>query len=88
MRHRAIVRMLAARMPSELKVMRARQMLESEQEFLGVDEAACPACAGTGWLSRRRLERCPVCCGFREVPVGLADWFRAQTLWIKARRSL
>ncbi len=79
MRDRMVVRTLAAQVPSELKVMRARQMLESEQEFLGVDEVACPGCGGTGWLSRRRLERCPLCCGFREVPVRLADWFRAQT---------
>jgi hypothetical protein len=79
MRDRWFVRRLAARVPAALKVMRARQMLESEQESLGIDEVACPACEGTGWLSRRRLERCPICCGFREVPAGLADWFRAQT---------
>ena len=79
MRDRAVVRTLAALVPADLRLMRARQMLESEQEFLGVDEVACPGCEGTGWLSRRRLERCPLCCGFREVPVGLADWFRAQT---------
>jgi hypothetical protein len=79
MRDRALVRDLAARVPRDLRLMRARQMLESEQECLGVDEVACPGCEGTGWLSRRRLERCPLCCGFREVPTGLADWFRAQT---------
>ncbi len=79
MRDRAIVRELAARVPADLRRMRARQMLESEQEFLGTDEVACPGCGGTGWLSRRRLERCPLCYGFREVPVGLAEWFRALT---------
>lgn len=79
MRKRMLVCMLAARVPADLRVMRARQMLESEQEFLGVDEVACPGCDGTGWMNRRRLERCPLCCGFREVPARLADWFRAQT---------
>jgi hypothetical protein len=79
MRDRAVVRELAARVPRGLRLTRARQMIETEQEFLGVDEVACPGCAGTGWLSRRRLERCPLCCGFREVPTSLADWYRAQT---------
>ena len=78
MRERMIVRMIAAQIPAELRQMRARMMLESEHEFLGVDEVPCPACAGSGWLSRRLLERCPVCCGFRQVPVGLADWYRSR----------
>jgi hypothetical protein len=73
------VRTIAAAIPHELKEMRGRMMLESEQEFLGVDEVACPACGGSGWLNLRRLERCPVCCGFCEVPEGLANWYRAKT---------
>ena len=79
MRQRVFVRMIAAQVPAGLRAMRGRMMLETVHEFLGVDEVPCPACAGSGWLSRRRLERCPLCCGFREVPVGLADWFRVQT---------
>lgn len=79
MRDRAIVRKLAARVPADLRRMRARQMLESEQESLGVDDVPCPGCGGTGWLNRRDLERCPLCCGFQEVPEGLAEWFRALT---------
>ena len=78
MRQRVFVRMIAAQVPAGLRAMRGRMMLQSVHEFLGVDEVPCPACAGSGWLSRRRLERCPLCCGFREVPVGLADWFRVQ----------
>lgn len=78
MRQRVFVRMIAAQVPARLRAMRGRMMLQSVHEFLGVDEVPCPACAGSGWLSRRRLERCPLCCGFREVPVGLADWFRVQ----------
>jgi hypothetical protein len=53
-------------------------MLESLSEILGVEETGCPACRATGWLDRRRLESCPVCCGFREVPETLAQWFRIE----------
>ncbi len=73
---RRAVLAVARRLPPELKELRAKLMLEPLCESLGVEEVACPACRGTGWLSELRLERCPVCCGFREVPRGLSDWFR------------
>jgi len=75
---RQAVYAIAAAIPADLRSLRGRMMLESENEFIGVDEVPCPACDGDGWLSRRRLERCPVCVGFCDVPEGLADWFRAQ----------
>ena len=40
-----------------------------------MEEVACPACGGTGWLERSALRSCPLCLGFREVPDRLAEWF-------------
>jgi hypothetical protein len=75
---------LAHRIPGRLRDLRGRMMLEGVCESLGVDEVTCPACDGTGWLSRAFLSPCPVCCGFREVPDGLADWFRAQRAAVRS----
>ena len=69
------IRTIAAGMPRSLKALRAKLMFERCAETLGVDEVICPACRGEGLLDDTRLERCPVCCGFGEVPEGLADWF-------------
>jgi len=74
---RASVWLAARHMPKPLRALRARVMLEGLADALGVEEVSCPACAGTGWLDRRRLEPCPICGGFREVPGPLADWFDA-----------
>jgi hypothetical protein len=78
MSHRDAVRKLARRMPRRLRELRGKLMLESQCAYLGVEEVECPACGGDGWLDRRGLEYCPICCGFREVPDSLADWFRAR----------
>ena len=71
-------RTIARRLPGDMRALRSRMMLESVCETIGVEEVRCPACGGTGWLDRRRLEDCPLCCGFQEVPRSLADWFRNQ----------
>jgi len=81
------VRRIAGRIPRELRGLRSRLMLEDFNEQLGVVEVTCPACNGSGWLDRPRLEYCPVCCGFQEVPVRLADWFRCMLAAIQAERS-
>ncbi len=73
-----LVRLVAARIPQELKELRGKMMLESLAETLGVQEVRCPACGSSGWLDREALEACPVCAGFLEVPDRLADWFKAQ----------
>jgi len=73
---RRTVRALSRELPRELKELRAKLMFEPLRESLGVEEVACPACRATGWLHEGRFERCPICCGFREVPRSLADWFR------------
>lgn len=75
---RSVVRQIARRIPPDLKQLRGKLMLETLCKALGVEEVCCPACAGTGWLNRRALERCPLCCGFQEVPERLADWFTCQ----------
>jgi hypothetical protein len=69
---------MADEMPRELKELRAKAMLESECEYLGVADVTCPICLGSGYLDRAAFEFCPVCCGFREVPEGVADWVRAR----------
>ncbi len=74
--NRRLVRRLAARVPRDLLRLRGQLMLELVYESLGVEEVRCPACGGSGWLDRRALEYCPICCGFQEVPDRLADWFR------------
>ncbi|NLW50643.1 MAG: hypothetical protein GXY85_07325 [Candidatus Brocadiaceae bacterium] len=71
---------IAAAVPSDLRVLRAKLMLEPLCEALGVEETACPLCGGSGWVEREALRRCPLCLGFREVPVPLADWFDARLL--------
>ena len=78
MDRRNLVRGLAGSMPADLRSLRGKLMLEAFAEVLGVVEVECPACRATGWLDRRRLEVCPICCGFREVPDRLADWFRKE----------
>ncbi len=78
MDRRRLVRSLAVSIPADLRSLRGKVMLESLCEVLGVEETGCPACRGTGWLDRRRLESCPICCGFREVPEALAQWFRIE----------
>ena len=78
MRGSGLIRRIAARMPAQLRELRAKLMLDVVCESLGVEEVACPACKGTGRLKGRALERCPVCCGFQEVPDRLADWFNAR----------
>jgi hypothetical protein len=78
MSRRQVVRNIAREMPADLKELRGKLMIEVLCATLGVEEVACPACNGSGWLDRRSLERCPVCCGFLEVPDRLAEWFRAE----------
>jgi hypothetical protein len=77
------VRQIARRMPRALKAVRGRMMLEGAPEMPCTEDVSCPACDGTGWLVLSSLEHCPVCCGFREVPELVADWFKCQ-----ARRAL
>lgn len=76
---------IASGVPAELRALRAKLMLEPLCEALGVEETACPACKGTGWLDVTTLARCPLCLGFREVPVRLADWFDDRKLALEAR---
>lgn len=85
MRGQATVAEIAAHMPAELKALRAKLMLEALCEALGVEETTCPACRGSGWLDEGSLAHCPLCIGFQEVPVRLADWFDDQ---MRAARSL
>ncbi|MFW6118890.1 MAG: hypothetical protein ACOC7S_00990 [Planctomycetota bacterium] len=73
-------------MPRELKELRAKAMLESECEYLGVADVTCPTCLGSGYLDRAAFEFCPVCCGFREVPEGVADWVRARLAAMREER--
>ena len=75
---RRLVRRIAFRMPRELRILRGRAMLEDACGTLGVEDVPCPACSATGWLDALKLERCPVCCGFREVPDELAAWFKCR----------
>ena len=72
------IRSIASRMPQDLRLLRAKAMLEPVCETLGVEDVRCPACNGAGWLDADRLEDCPVCGGFCEVPDRLADWFKSQ----------
>ena len=75
---RRVIRDIARQVPHDLKLLRAKLMLEPLCETLGVEEVSCPACGGSGQLNRRALERCPLCCGFQEVPNRLAEWFKVQ----------
>jgi hypothetical protein len=86
-RQGAVVR-AAASVPAELRTLRAKLMLEPLCEALGVEETPCPACKGCGWLDSLALVRCPLCLGFREVPVRLADWFSDRMLAVEARSLL
>lgn len=79
-------RLIAREVPRELKRLRGRLMLDELRETLGAAEIGCPACEGTGWLDFGRLEDCPICFGFREVPTALADWFRDQLRAMLAER--
>lgn len=81
------IRDIGARIPSELKQLRGKLMLEPVAERLGVEEVRCPACAGSGWLDRKNLEECPLCNGFVEVPDRLADWFKVQMCRAGGRRA-
>jgi len=65
-------------MPRYLRSLRGKMMLEPLHEVLGVREVVCPACRGSGWLQPQALERCPLCCGFREVPDLLSFWFQSR----------
>lgn len=76
----AAVRRAARDIPCHLLELRGLMMMDGPVRRLGVSEAACPACGATGYLDRETLEVCPICCGFREVPKGLADWLRAQVV--------
>ncbi len=87
MNARRIARTVAACVPAHLRRLRGRLMLEGEATFLGVEELRCPACRGQGWLNRRRLEACTLCCGFGEVPDGLAEWYRAQSSYVRRREQ-
>lgn len=53
-------------------------MLAPFSQSLGVEEVSCPACRATGWLDRRLLEDCPICCGFQDVPRPVSLWFRTK----------
>lgn len=86
MKHRDVVLDLAARVPAWLRALRARLLLEQYAESLGVQEVECPACGGNGWFDRRRLTSCPICRGFREVPVSLAEWYEGELLRSDRRR--
>ncbi len=70
------VRALAACIPAPLRSIRRRLMLETECWSLGAEERVCPACEGSGWLDADAWEHCPICCGFRDVPLALALWFK------------
>ena len=75
---RRMTRTIVRRIPPELRALRSAMMLEQVCESFRVEDVTCPACAGTGWLDEERLDCCPLCCGFREVPGVLADWFTNQ----------
>lgn len=85
MNRRKTILELRARVPRCLRALRARMLLEQWAECLGVQEVECPACSGCGWLDERRLEHCPICCGFREVPRGLAEWFEVEMIMPRHR---
>jgi len=86
-RERAQVRRMAERLPAEMRDQRGRMLLETECATLGLEDRPCPACAGTGWLDRAAVERCPVCRGFCEVPEGLARWWRARWAGVRDRMA-
>lgn len=78
MKRRELVAAMANRVPRELRSLRGEAMLSPRCRVMGLEEVKCPACRGTGWLDRKTLRRCPLCCGFREVPDALAGWFQEQ----------
>jgi len=78
MRREAVTRVVAAHMPPYLRSLRARAALSPLCRAMGIEEVECPACGGSGWLNRRALRHCPLCCGFREVPDVVALWFEVQ----------
>ncbi len=86
MNRQETVRKIALVMPANLRRLRSKLMFETVCESLGVEEVACPGCNASGWLDADLLERCPVCCGFQEVPEALADWLKAK-LWRAAQEA-
>jgi hypothetical protein len=81
-------RKIARKMPRHLKALRGQMMLSAFARVMGVAEVGCPACEASGWLCPERLETCPICCGFREVPVALSYWFQGRALHEASARSL
>jgi len=78
MRREGMIRVVAAHMPPYLRSLRAKAALSPLCRAMGIEEVECPACGGSGWLNRRALRHCPLCCGFREVPDVVALWFEVQ----------
>lgn len=88
MNHSVAILKLVTRVPRWLRALRARMLLDECAERLGVREVECPACGGGGWLNEKRLERCPICCGFRQVPRSLAEWVERELLKLEMARLM
>jgi len=69
---------IVAEMPTSLRRLRGRILLEDFIESIGVGDVPCPGCLGTGWADEADLQLCPLCCGFERVPTRVADWFRSR----------
>lgn len=72
------VRRIGAAVPGPLRGLRARMLLDCYVDRMGIEEVVCPGCEGDGWCPDKRERPCPICLGFREVPVSLADWFQEE----------
>ena len=74
MTHRMAIQRISRHIPTWLRALRGRMVLDPYVERMGLEEVECPACGGSGWLDAASLERCPACCGFERVPQSLAQW--------------
>jgi len=77
------VRTIGDSMPSELRGLRARMLLDVFAAHMGIAEVKCSACSGRGTLPATRWERCPICKGFQEIPRPLNDWFQEEMLRVQ-----
>ena len=64
---------------------RGYHRLRVKPERIGQREVECPCCTGSGWFGCvRELVVCPVCLGFRDVPLGMARWYEDNAARIRA----